>query len=219
MLVVEDLHWADEAMLAFMDFLALSSAEVPLLVLATARPEVLELTGSGAGFVAGAEHLTLGPLSGEETAELARGRLGARSLPTGLQALILERSGGNPLYAEELVRLLQDRGLLEARDGRVSLKPGAELPLPDSISALIAARLDLLSPERKALLADAAVVGRSFWAGAVAAVGLDDAAEVFEGLHELVAKELVRPSGAPRSKARASSASSTPWSATWPTPS
>ena len=88
---------------------------------------------------------------------------------------------------------MQDRGLLEERSGRVALKPGAEVPLPDSIGALIAARLDLLSADRKALLADAAVVGRSFWAGAVAAVGQHDPARVYEGLMELVAKELVRP--------------------------
>ena len=193
MLVVEDLHWADEAMLAFMDYLAQSSAGVPLLVLATARPEALELAGPGAGFVAAATPSPLGPLSGEETAELARARLGAKSLPTDLQALILERSGGNPLFAEELVRLLEDRGLLESRGGRVALREGAEVPMPDSIGALIAARLDLLSAERKTLLADAAVVGRTFWAGAVAAVGGREPAAVLEGLMELVAKELVSP--------------------------
>ena len=192
-LAVEDLHWADEAMLAFMDYLARSESPVPLLVLASARPEVTEVVGPGAGFVAAAAHIPLGPLSGEETAELARARLGAKSLPTDLQALILERSGGNPFFAEELVRLLQDRALLESHGGKVALKPGVEVPLPDSIGALIAARLELLSPERKALLADAAVVGRSFWAGAVAAVGPHEVAEVFEGFYDLVAKELVRP--------------------------
>ena len=192
-LVVEDLHWADEAMLAFLDDLAEHLAEVPLLLLATTRPEVLDLEGPGAGFVAAAAQVRLGPLSGEETAELARNCLGATSLPTDLQALILQRSGGNPLFAEELVRLLQDRDLLDERGGRVSLRPGAELPTPDSIGALIAARLDLLSPERKALLADAAVVGRTFWVGAAAAVGDREAAEVYAGLIELVAKELVRP--------------------------
>ena len=120
-------------------------------------------------------------------------QVSAKSLPTDLQALILERSGGNPLFAEELVRLLQDRGLLEERSGKVALKPGAEVPLPDSIGALIAARLDLLSAERKALLADAAVVGRTLSVGAVAAVGARETAAVYEGVIELVAKELVRP--------------------------
>jgi class 3 adenylate cyclase/S1-C subfamily serine protease len=190
---VEDLHWADDAMLGFMDYLAETLKGVPTLVIATARPELLERTGPGAPFVEAAVRVTVEPLSGEETAELARTRLGAQSLPTDLQALILERSGGNPLFAEELVRLLEDRDLLDSRSGRVSLKPGAEVPMPDSIGALIAARLDLLSADRKALLSDAAVIGRTFWAGAVAAVGPHDAGEVFEGLHELVAKELVRP--------------------------
>ena len=191
--VIEDLHWADEALLAFMDYLGESSADVPLFVLATARPEVRELAGPGAEFVATAAHVPLGPLSGEETAELARSYLGARSLPADLQALILERSGGNPLFAEELVRLLQDRDLLEERGGRIGLRPGVEVPMPDSIGALIAARLDLLTPERKAVLSDAAVVGRTFWAGAVAAVGAREPAAVLEALMELVAKELVSP--------------------------
>jgi class 3 adenylate cyclase/S1-C subfamily serine protease len=191
--VVQDLHWADEALLAFMDFLAGSTARVPLLVLASARPEVTELGGPGAGFMSAAAHLALGPLSGEETSQLLMSRLGARSLPVGLQARLLEASGGNPLFAEELVRLLEDRNLLVRRGAAVALKEGTELPVPDSIGALIAARLELLSAERKALLADAAVVGRSFWAGAVAAVGPRESAGVFRGLHDLVAKELVRP--------------------------
>ena len=192
-IVVQDLHWADEALLAFMDFLAQSTARVPLLVLASARPEVTEGGGPGAGFVTAATHVALGPLSGEETSQLLLTRLGARSLPVRLQAKLLEASGGNPLFAEELVRLLEDRDLLVRRGGTVALKEGAELPVPDSIGALIAARLELLSAERKALLADAAVVGRSFWAGAVAAVGPHEFAAVLEGFYDLVAKELVRP--------------------------
>ena len=192
-LVVEDLHWADEAMLAFMDDLATNLGEVPLLLLATARPQVLEVEGAGAAFVAAAEQVALGPLSGDETSRLILVRLGAKSLPVSLQAALLDRSGGNPLFVEELVRLLEDRDLLETRGGAVTLKPGTELPMPDSIGALIAARLDLLSPTHKSLLADAAVVGRTFWAGAVAAIGEQEPAPVLDGLMELVAKELVRP--------------------------
>ena len=192
-LVVEDLHWADEPMLAFLDDLAQGLGEAPLLVLATGRQEVLEFAGPGEGFVSMAHQVPLGPLSGDETSRLILARLGAKSLPVSLQAALLERSGGNPLFAEELVRLLADRDLLESHAGSVALKPGAELPMPESIGALIAARLDLLTRDRKALIADAAVVGRSFWAGAVAAVGEQDPADVLLGLHELVAKELVRP--------------------------
>jgi class 3 adenylate cyclase/S1-C subfamily serine protease len=192
-IVVQDLHWADEALLAFMDFMAQSTARVPLLVLASARPETAERVGPGAGFATVATRLALGPLSGEETSQLLLTRLGTRSLPVRLQAKLLEASGGNPLFAEELVRLLEDRDLLVRRGGTVALKEGPELPVPDSIGALIAARLELLSAERKALLADAAVVGRSFWAGAVAAVGPHEFADVLEGFYDLVAKELVRP--------------------------
>ena len=97
---------------------------------------------------------------------------------------ILERAGGNPLYAEEFVRLVADRGLGEPDDG---------LAFPESVQALIAARLDTLSPERKSLLQDAAVLGKVFWAGAVASMGKQDERDVELALHELSRKELVRP--------------------------
>ena len=133
------------------------------------------------------------PLSGEETSQLLLARLGTKSLPVSLQAKLLEASGGNPLFAEELVRLVEDRDLLVRRGGSVTLREGVELPTPDSIGSLIAARLDLLSAERKALISDAAVVGRSFWAGAVAVVGPHELSDVLAGFYDLVAKELVRP--------------------------
>jgi tetratricopeptide (TPR) repeat protein len=98
---------------------------------------------------------------------------------------LLERAGGNPLYAEEFVRLLSDRGGLEG-DG--------EVEVPESVQALIAARLDTLSPERKGLLQDASVVGKVFWAGALAAMGEREPGKVEQALHELARKELVRHS-------------------------
>ena len=127
-----------------MDYLAESAAAVPLFVLATARPEVLELAGPRRRLRRAATHVPLGPLSGEETPQLILARLGAKALPANLQALILERSGGNPLFAEELVRLLRGPRPARSRGGKVALKQGAEVPTPDSIGALIAARLDLL---------------------------------------------------------------------------
>jgi tetratricopeptide (TPR) repeat protein len=91
------------------------------------------------------------------------------------------------------VHLLRDQGLLVQEEGSWRLRSGAEVPLPDSIQALIAARLDTLSAERKSMLADAAVVGKVFWAGAVAEMGRRDVGEVAEAMHELSHKELVRP--------------------------
>jgi tetratricopeptide (TPR) repeat protein len=119
--------------------------------------------------------------------------LDTTAIPDGLRAPIAERAEGNPLYVEELVRLLRDQELLVAgRDGW-ELRSDDELPLPGSIQALIAERLDTLPAERKALLSDAAVVGKVFWVSAVARMGDRDPTEVAEALRELSRKELVRP--------------------------
>ncbi len=75
------------------------------------------------------------------------------------------------LYAEEFVRLLKDRDLVVRKNASWELREGAEVPFPDSVRALIAARLDTLTPDAKSLMADAAVVGKVFWAGALAAMG------------------------------------------------
>jgi predicted ATPase len=106
-----------------------------------------------------------------------------------VQSLLLERAGGNPLYAEEFVRLLIDRGLL-TRHGR--LNRASDLPLPETVQALIAARLDTLAPQHKTLLQDAAVFGKVFWLGAVAAMGGVGQEEVRVELAQLQRKELIR---------------------------
>jgi class 3 adenylate cyclase/tetratricopeptide (TPR) repeat protein len=186
-LVFDDLHWADEALLAFLEYLAEWSQGVPLLVLCTARPELYERRpGWGAG-QRNAHTINLSPLSDQETAELVSHLITSSVLSAELQQAILERAGGNPLYAEEFVRLLADRGLEpsgEALD---------ESDLPESVQALIAARLDTLSPERKSLLQDAAVVGKVFWLGALAEISGREPADLELVLHDLARKELVRP--------------------------
>jgi len=119
--------------------------------------------------------------------------LDAAVTPVELQQPILERAGGNPLYAEEFVRLLRDRDLLVQKGSSWELKEGAEVPFPDSVQALIAARLDTLETDAKSLLADAAVIGKVFWAGAVTTMGDRDPQTVTTTLRELSRKELVRP--------------------------
>ena len=107
----EDLHWADEALLAFLEYLAEWSQGVPLLVLCAARPELYERRpGWGAG-QRNAHTINLSPLSDQETAELVSSLVTTTVLSQELERAILERAGGNPLYAEEFVRLLADRGL------------------------------------------------------------------------------------------------------------
>jgi class 3 adenylate cyclase/tetratricopeptide (TPR) repeat protein len=184
-LVFEDLHWADEALLAFLEYLAEWAQGVPLLIVCVARPELYERRpGWGAG-QRNAHTINVAPLSDQETAELVSHLASSTVLGEELERTVLERAGGNPLYAEEFVRLLADRGL--DADGAA---------LPDSVQALIAARLDTLSPERKSLIQDGAVIGKVFWAGALAEIGERDPAEVELALHELARKELVRPARA-----------------------
>jgi len=179
--VVEDLHWADEALLDFLEHLLDWAAPVPLLVLSTARPEVYDRRPGWSGGKRNATTVALSPLSAEETARLLQGLLERALLPAETQASILERAGGNPLYTEQFARMLSERG------------DGGELPLPETVQALIAARLDTLSPELKGLLHDASVVGRTFWTGAVAAIGQRERDGVLGGLRELVRREFIRP--------------------------
>ncbi|HWQ01627.1 MAG TPA: AAA family ATPase, partial [Gaiellaceae bacterium] len=181
-LVFEDLHWADDALLSFLEHLADWSEGVPLLVLCTARPELLEQRPAWAAGLRNATMINLPPLTDEETGTLVSSLLQQTLLPAETRAVLLERAGGNPLYAEEFVRLLADQS---ADDD--------QMQVPDSVQALIAARLDTLSPDRKGLLQDASVVGKVFWAGALVEMGGRDPREVEQALHELSRKELVRP--------------------------
>ncbi len=179
--VVEDLHWADEALLDFLEHLLDWAAPVPLLVLSTARPELYDRRPGWSGGKRNATTVALSPLSAEEAARLLHGLLERALLPAETQASILERAGGNPLYTEQFARMLTERG------------DGTDLQLPETVQALIAARLDTLAPELKALLHDASVVGRTFWTGAVAAIGQRERDDVLGGLRELVRREFVRP--------------------------
>ncbi len=192
-LVFEDLHWADEAMLVFLEHLADVADQVPLLLVCTARPELFDRHPGYATGLRNTTSINLTPLSEEETARLVSVLLESTVLPAELQRPILERAGGNPLYAEEFVRLLRDRDLLARKGASWELRASAEVPFPDSVQALIAARLDTLEPGAKSLLADAAVVGKVFWAGALAHMGHRDPKTVTAMLRELSRKELVRP--------------------------
>ena len=182
-LVFEDLHWADSAFLSFLEHLADWAQGVPLLVLCSARPELYERYPSWAAGLRNASTINLPPLTDEETAVLIASLLERSDLPPDTNQALLDRAGGNPLFAEEFVRLLADRGGL----GRMVDD------VPDSVQALIAARLDTLAPDRKSLLQDAAVVGKVFWSGALAEMGGRDVRDAEQALHELARKELVRP--------------------------
>jgi len=192
-LVFEDLHWADEALLAFVEQLADYAEGVPLLLVGTARPELQERSAGWAASARNAARVNLRALTAAETVRLISNLLGAAELPAVVQQTISDRAGGNPLYAEEFVRLLKDQEILRRERAGWNIDIHAEIPLPPGVHGLIAARLDTLGSARKRLLQDAAVVGEVFWAGAVTEMGNQDQAQVPAVLHELTRKELVRP--------------------------
>jgi class 3 adenylate cyclase/tetratricopeptide (TPR) repeat protein len=192
-LVLEDLHWADEAMLDFVEHLVDWSTGVPMLVVCTARPELHERRRDWAGGKRNSHTISLPPLNEGETARLISSLLDQAVLPREIQGALLERAGGNPLYAEEFIRMLGDKGMLLEKNGEVTIPTDADISLPSTVQAVIAARLDTLPPDRKALLHDASIVGKVFWSGAVEAIGGAETVTVRQGLHELLRKEIVRP--------------------------
>jgi DNA-binding SARP family transcriptional activator/class 3 adenylate cyclase len=186
-MVFEDLHWADDALLDFIDDLASTTLPLPLLVACTTRPELLDRRRGWGGGKRNATTVSLPPLSEQSTGDLLSALLDGFGLPHGARAELLARSGGNPLYIEEYVRMLRDRGV--PVDG-----PGEDgaLPMPDSIQRLIAARLDDLPTEDKEVLADAAVIGEVGWVGGLAAVSERGREEVTSALLRLERRELLR---------------------------
>jgi len=176
-LVFDDLHWADEGLLDFVDELVDRVSGVPLLVVATARPELLRRRTGWAGGKPNAVTISLPPLSDSETARLVAALLEQPLPQAEAQEALLARVGGNPLYAEQFCRMMLERGGLHE--------------LPETVQGIIAARLDGLPAEQKRLLQDAAVIGKVFWAGALEAIGCVSRGRAEELLYPLERSEFV----------------------------
>jgi class 3 adenylate cyclase/tetratricopeptide (TPR) repeat protein len=200
-LVIEDLHWADDGLLDFIDHLLDWSKSVPLLVVTLARPELFDRRpGWGAGrrtYTA----LALDPLPESAMHEMLAALV--PGLPESARSTIVARSDGIPLYAVETVRMLVADGRLEEVDGR--LRPTGELgdlEVPDSLRSLITSRLDGLLPEDRRLVQDASVLGQSFSLQALEAVHGAEGAELPGRLHQLVHREILTMEADPRSPER-----------------
>jgi class 3 adenylate cyclase/tetratricopeptide (TPR) repeat protein len=154
-LVFEDLHWADDGLLDFIEHVVDWASGVPILVLGTTRPELLERRPGWGGGKRNALTLALTPLSDDDASSLLESVVGDADIAPEARTALLERASGNPLYAQQFARLVLERG------------SGADVVLPASVHGLIAARLDALSRDEKALLQDAAVMGKVFWTGAL----------------------------------------------------
>ena len=177
-LVFDDMHWADDGLLDFVDDLVDWLRNVPLLVVGTARPELLERRQSWGGGKANATTISLQPLADDDTARLIAALLQQPLQLADEQRALLDRAGGNPLFAEQYVRMLAERGITGE--------------LPESVQGVIAARLDALSRAEKELLQEAAVHGKVFWLGGVAVAAGIEPAEGEQLLRLLERKDFVR---------------------------
>jgi predicted ATPase/class 3 adenylate cyclase len=160
--LVEDVHWAEEPLLDLLERIA-DDVHGPLLLLATARPDFARAWGARID----AETILLEPLPADAAASLVDA-LVSSDLPHDVRQLVVERAEGNPFFVEEVLGNLIDAGVLTRENG--GWRAG-ELPsgfeIPDSVQAVLAARIDLLDEAEKAALQAAAVIGRVFWTGPV----------------------------------------------------
>ena len=163
---VEDVHWAEDDLLDLLERIA-RDARAPVVLLATARPELFDRRPNWGGGRRNATTILLEPLPAEATSRMLRELL-AVELPDDLRDLVVERAEGNPFFVEELVGALVEAGVVEQHDGgwRVGELP-AGFSMPDSVHAVLAARVDRLPPTEKAALQAASVLGRNFWPGPV----------------------------------------------------
>ena len=189
-LLFEDLHWADDALLDFVEYLLDWARDRPIFILTTARPELIERRPTWGAAKRSFTSFYLEPLPAAHLERLLEGAV--TGLPAELSAQILERSEGIPFYAVETVRMLIDRGLLARQGGAYHPTATIEtLDVPSSLQALIAARLDHLSTDERRVLQDASVLGRTFTVPGLQAVsGLEDS-DLRAILGSLVRKEML----------------------------
>ena len=164
-IAVEDLHWADDAMLGFLERLMERAPEVPLFLLCTSRAELHAARPDWAAGVAHATTITLSPLTDPEMADLLGALLLRSVMSVADSEVLMRRAGGNPLFAREFVHMLEDRGL-----GGIGAPESPGAGVPDTVQALIAARLDTLDAVERVVLQAASVIGDRFWSGALDAI-------------------------------------------------
>ncbi len=176
-LVFEDIHWAEEPLLELLEHLADRVRDAPLLIVCLARPELLDLRPGWGGGRVRATSIELEPLVASESEELVDALLRGRELSADDRQTLLEKTEGNPLYVEETARMLLEDGASAKR-------------IPDTLQAMIAARIDRLPRKEKMLLQRAAVVGRIFWEGAVVKLA-PEVEELDPVLEDLLARDFV----------------------------
>jgi tetratricopeptide (TPR) repeat protein len=189
-LVFDDIHWADGALLDLIEHLA-EWSRAPLFLLCMARPDLRELRAGWGGGLMNASAIRLEPLTADESARLIGELLAIDALPEQLRRQVITRSEGNPLYVEEFLRMLIDGGHVTKRDDRFVAAASIEtLVVPATLQGLIAARLDTTPRPVKHALQRAAVIGKVFWPEAILAQGPVDG-RLDELLMEAARRDLV----------------------------
>lgn len=169
-LVFEDVHWAEPALLELVEHLA-EWARAPLLIVCLARPDFREVRPTFGAAAANAASITLAPLGSDDTRLLIHELLAIDALSEDVRAEVVTRAEGNPLYVEEFLRTLIETGRVARRDGRwVAVGEIRRLEIPPTLQGLITARLDRVAPDVKQLLHAASIVGRLFSTSALGAI-------------------------------------------------
>jgi predicted ATPase/class 3 adenylate cyclase len=176
LMLIDDIHWADDILLDLLEYIALRASNVPLLLICPARPELLEKRLDWGGGKRNYVMIGLEALSAGDSLKLVRELLPGVEVPESLRGSILKKAEGNPFYCEEIIRMLVDRGILIAGDatGRWRIAPAwegspevSDPAIPDTVQGVLAARLDLLNERERDVLQHAAVIGRYFWPDAL----------------------------------------------------
>ncbi len=195
---LEDIHWADDQSLDYLNQLARENPDLPLLIVCMARPSLYERRpnwGSGQRFHT---RIDLSPLSRRDSRRLVKEILKkVEDIPKTLRDLIVERAEGNPFYIEELIKMLiEDRIIMPGDQAwRIETKRLANVSVPPTLVGLLQARLDGLLPDERTVLQRAAVVGHIFWSEAAAALEAADELPIDTEsvLNSLVESEMIYP--------------------------
>jgi class 3 adenylate cyclase/tetratricopeptide (TPR) repeat protein len=190
--VIDDIHWAEPALLDLIQYLQGFSTGHPLLLVCTARPEVREARPD---WGTSGQVISLGPLSNEGSETLIENLLGRAGLAGEVRDRITQAAEGNPLFVEEMLRMLIDEGLLARDDGHwVPQGDISKAAVPGTIQALLSARLDRLGSEERTVIQGASVVGKVFYWGAVVELSPEEQRSAVGGhLQTLLRKELIIP--------------------------
>jgi len=193
--VFDDIHWAEPTFLDLVEHLADWTRDAALLLLCVARPELLEVRSGWAGGKLNATTILLEPLDADAASTLVDNLLGRAAIPDAARTRILEAAEGNPLFVEEMLAMLIDDGLLRFEDGAWrAVQDLADVTVPPTIQLLLAARLDRLDAEERAVIERGAVEGKVFHTGAVATLASDALRPMVPNrLLALARKELIRP--------------------------